>query len=246
MPRTLALILCCSCASAATAQRPEPLNTALTRSTDGPAYVFDVERQSTDTSEDGETINAYARVNPNAENLKQIIPAHLVDESLPGSSFQALAGIENALEDGIWCTRFAEHIPSDPDDIEVVSEDDATITYAFTPVSGEDAEGPERKINRRTRAEVTVSKNDPAVLRYSRALTRTVTIFVVAKIRKADSEVTCSRAPDGRTYTSHFQSEFEASGFGDGGNSSEMRITAIYDPDTGEQLSTESQGSIAN
>ncbi|MEO0884265.1 MAG: hypothetical protein AAFY34_16280 [Pseudomonadota bacterium] len=236
----IAIGLLISSALPAAAQWPEPLNSALTRSPNGPNYVFDVERTSTDTDDDGETLRAYARVDPNAEDLKQITPAHLVDNSLPGSSFRALAGIESALEDGIWCTRFAEDVPRDPDDIEIVSEDENTITYAFTPPVAEDAEGPEKKITRRTRAEITVSKTNPAVLNYARELTRTVTIFVVAKIRKADSEVTCTRAPDGRTYTSYFQSEFQASGIGDGGNASEMRITAIYDPETGELLAPES------
>lgn len=233
-------VLAISWAGSASAQWPEPLNSALTRSNDGVSYVFDVERTSTDTGDDGETLQAYARVDPNADELKQITPAHLVDSSLPGSSFRALAGVENALEDGIWCTRFAEDVPTDPDDIEIVSEDEASVTYAFTPLSSEDAEGPEKKINRRTRANLTVSKDDPAVLSYTRGLTRTVTVFVVAKIRKADSEVSCSRTPDGRSYTSYFQSEFEASGVGDGGNVSEMRITTLYDPQTGERITPES------
>lgn len=219
------------------AEWPEPLKSALERSNDGPAYAFDVERTSTDTGEDGETRTGYARVNLSAPDLKQITPAHLIDNSMPGSSFSALAGIESALEDGIWCTRFADNVPTDPDDIEIVAEDDTSVTYTFTPVVDDDADGPEKKIAKRTRAELTVSKDDPAVLSYSSGLTRTVTIFVVAKIRKVDLSASCERAPDGRTYTAETTSSFEASGFGDGGgNDSRMQVTALYDPSTGAQI----------
>lgn len=227
-------------AGSAAAQWPEPLNTALTKSASGPSYVFDVERTSTREGEDPETLKGYARVDLSAPEFKQITPAHLIDPDLPGSSFSALSGIEAALEDGLWCTRFAEDVPTDPEDIEILRENETSVTYGFKPVIPEDAEGPEKKIIRRTNAEITISKTDPAVLNYSRSLSKTVTVFVVAKIRQADSAVTCARAPDGRTYAQVVASEFEASGLGSGGNSSEMRITALYDPDSGEQLTPES------
>ncbi|MEO1475683.1 MAG: hypothetical protein AAFS13_04820 [Pseudomonadota bacterium] len=228
-------------AATASAQLPEPLSSALTQATDTPTYVFDIERTSTSTGDDGETLSAYARVDLNAPELKQITPAHLIDPAQPGSSFRGLANIENAIEDGIWCARFAEDVPTDPDDIEVVAEDEASVTYKFKPAIGEDAEGPEKKIARRTEALLTVSKVDPAILSYARSLTRTVTVFVVAKIKKANTVVECERAPNGLTYTRQVISEFEASGFGDGGaNTSDMRITALYDPSTGQRITPDS------
>ncbi|MEL7128980.1 MAG: hypothetical protein AAGK23_05490 [Pseudomonadota bacterium] len=219
------------------AELPEPLKSAVERSNDGPVYPFDIERTSTDTGEDGETVTGYARVDLGAPEFKQITPAHLIDESLPGSSFRALSGIEGALEDGIWCTRFGDNLPDDIDDIEIVEEDEATITYEFKPKPDEDADGPEKKILRRSLARLTVAKDDPAVLKYSSGLTRTVTLYVVAKVRQLDLTATCARAPDGRTYITESTQAFEASGFGDGGgNNSQMAITALYDPETGQQI----------
>jgi len=163
---------------------------------------------------------------------------HLVNSASPGSSFQALADIERALEDGIWCTRFSDNLP-DADDIEIESETADTITYKFTPAPSEDADGPEKKILKRTRALITVSKTDPAILSYQQRLTKTVSIYVIAKIKKVETSATCARAPDGRTYTTHTSSSFEASGIGDGGgNNSQMHITAMYDGETGAPISS--------
>jgi len=225
------LIICQS----ALADLPEPLKSAVERPDSGPAYIFDVERTSVQTGETNETITAYARIDPSAPEFKQITPLHLIEADKPGSSFQALAEIERSLEDGIWCTRFAENLP-DAEDIEIVAEDSQSVTYEFTPVPEEDASGPEKKIMKRTRAQIIVSKADPAILSYQRSLTKTVTLYVIAKIRKVDAQSTCARTPDGRTYTTHTSSAFEASGFGDGGNNSEMHITALYDPETGAPI----------
>lgn len=231
------LVLAALAAPCALAELPEPLKSALGRSADVPAFVFDVERVSTDTGEDGETVTGHARVDLAAPELKQITPAHLADPDKPGSSFEALAGIERALEDGIWCTRFAANVPADAKDIEIIAEDAETVTYGFTPEADGDADGPEKKIAKRSRAEMTVSRADPAILRYASSLTGTVTLYVVAKIRRVDVEATCARAPDGRTYVAETRSAVEAGGFGDdSGNSSVMRITALYDPQTGARL----------
>lgn len=233
----ITLLLAGLVAPLGSAELPEPLKTALARSNDAPAFAFDVERVSTDTGEDGETVTALARVDLTAPELKQITPAHLLDEDQPGSSFAALAGIERALEDGIWCTRYAANVPAEAKDVEIIAEDDETVTYRFTPEADGDADGPEKKIARRSRAEMTVSRTDPAILSYASSLTGTVTLYVVAKIRRVDVEATCARAPDGRTYIAETKTAVEAGGFGDdGGNSSVMRITALYDPQTGARL----------
>lgn len=217
------------------ADLPEPLKTAAERSDDGPNYVFDLERTSIQTGDNTDTAIGYARVDLSAPELKQITPLHLVDDTKPGSSFQALSEIENSIEDGIWCTRYIDNLP-EADDIEIVAENDQTVTYEYTPKIDDDASGPEKKILKRTRARLTVSKEDPAIMAYEQSLTKTVTLYVVAKIRKVDTKATCARTPDGRTYVAETSSSFEASGFGDGGNDSQMRIIAMYDPETGEAL----------
>lgn len=227
-------------ASAAQADIPDLLRQAIERSDDGPIYPFDIERTATfegEDDEDGETERTgYARVDLAAPELKQITPAHLIDPNKPGSSFRALGGIETALEDGIWCTRFGDNLPPDEDDYEIIAEDDLSITFEFTPEASGDADGPEKKIAKNTRAKVTVSKDDPAVLRFSSALRRTVRLFVVAQLKKIDVDATCARAPDGRTYVEELTSEIVTSGPGAGNQGSRMAITALYDPETGDQV----------
>ncbi|MEO0956779.1 MAG: hypothetical protein AAFY12_17450 [Pseudomonadota bacterium] len=217
-------------AAPAFAQWPAPLKAALDRSNSGAIYVFEITHNSSrDNADTGEveTETAYARVDFSKEEFKQITPAHLYDDSLPGSSFGALAALENQIEDGIWCTRFGENIP---DKVEVLKETSRTITYGFTPKIPEDAGGPEKKIAKRMRAEITVSKNDPAVLAYSAKLSKPVTLFVVFKIKKIEQAVTCERAPDGRTYAARFTNAYDGAGGGQsGGNNGETNVTALYD-----------------
>ena len=220
----------------AQSELPELLQAAIAPNDTLPSFEFDVERTSTDTGEDGETRTGYARVDLAAPEFKQITPAHLIDPSQPGSSFSALSGIERAIEDGIWCSGLIETPPA-PEDVEVVAEDADTVTYQFQPAIPDDADGPEKKILKRTLATVVVSRDNPAILSYERHLTKTVTLYVVAKIRKVDASTSCTRGPSGHTYIRNSTNSFEASGVGDGGgNHSEMTVTAIYDRDTGTEI----------
>jgi|GEM_PF-267844 len=217
---------------------PEPLRMAIAQNDVLPTFTFDIERTSTDTGEDGETRTGYARVDMRAPEFKQITPAHLIVPDQPGSSFSALAGIENALEDGVWCSSLIS-TPPDPDDVEIIAEDADTITYQFKPGIPEDADGPEKKMTKRMLTTVEVSRENPAILSYEQHLTKPVTIYVVAKIKSFDRSVSCARGPSGHTYIQDSANVFEASGLGDsGGNSSTMKITAIYDAETGTQLAS--------
>jgi len=196
---------------------PELLSAAIAQNDRVPGFTFDVERTSTDTGEDGETRTGYARVDMSAPEFKQITPAHLINPDRPGSSFGALAGIESSIEDGIWCSSLIS-TPPDPDDVEIIDETADTI---------------------RTLATVVVSRENPAILSYEQHLTKPVTLYVVAKIKSADLTATCARGPDGSTYMQETSNSFEASGLGDsGGNQSAMKITAIYDAETGLELAT--------
>ena len=149
MRKVLFLSAACVIVPLASAELPEPLKSAVVQSDSVPAFLFDVERTSIQSNDDGEeeTVNAYARIDLQAEEFKQITPLHLVVPSAPGSSFEALAGVERAIEDGIWCSQFGQNLP-DAEDIDIVAEDADTVTYEFTPEPGEDADGPEKKIQK--------------------------------------------------------------------------------------------------
>ena len=233
-----ALLVAASPIAFAQSELPEPLRLAIAANDTLPGFTFDIERTSTDTGEDGETRTGYARVDMNAPELKQITPAHLIDPDQPGSAFSALAGIEGAIEDGIWCSSLIS-TPPEADDVEIIAEDADTITYQFKPGIAEDADGPEKKILKKSLATLVVSRENPAILSFEQRLTKTVTVYVVAKIRSVDVSATCARGPNGNTYIQESSSAFEASGFGDGGgNRSNMKVTAIYDPETGTQLAS--------
>lgn len=220
----------------AQAELPELLRAAIAPNEALPSFTFDIKRTSTNTGGDTETRTGYARVDMGAPEFKQITPAHLIDPEQPGSSFNALSGIENAIEDGIWCSGLID-TPPDPTDVEVVAEDADTVTYQFEPAASEDADGPEKKILKRSLATVVVSRENPAILSFQQTLTKTVTLYVVAKVRMVELSATCARAPGGHTYIQNFTNAFEASGFGDGGgNQSEMTITSIYDSESGLEL----------
>ena len=235
---TAAVLLAVPSFASAQDELPELLSAAIAQNDRVPGFTFDVERTSTDTGEDGETRTGYARVDMSAPEFKQITPAHLINPDRPGSSFGALAGIESSIEDGIWCSSLIS-TPPDPDDVEIIDETADAITYQFKPGIADDADGPTKKMRKRTLATVVVSRENPAILSYEQHLTKPVTLYVVAKIKSADLTATCARGPDGSTYMQETSNSFEASGLGDsGGNQSAMKITAIYDAETGLELAT--------
>ncbi len=231
-------LLTMSTIAQAQSELPDPLRIAIEENEIPPTFTFDIERTSTDTGEDGETRTGYARVDLSAPEFKQITPAHLINPDRPGSSFSALSGIESTIENGIWCSGLIT-TPPDPEDVEVISEDTDTITYQFKPGIPEDADGPEKKMTKRMLTTVVISREDPAILSYEQHLTKPVTLYVVAKIKAVNRSATCARGPSGHTYLQETSSAFEASGLGDsGGNNSSMRITAIYDAETGTPLAS--------
>ena len=97
-----------------------------------------------------------------------------------------------------------------PLDDRKLTETDTTAIYAFTPLPDEDADDMQRKVMKKVEAEITLAKEDGAVLAYQASLPKPYKPAMIAKVNTLNIDVACERAPDGRTYIQSFL--FELSG----------------------------------
>lgn len=169
-------------------------------SDDGPRYAYE-------TSFAWDGIAATAEVDPSqpvGERIKILTP----DESEWSKAFrQVLEERDESTDGDIWCTEFSEMVPMDAS---VRAQTDATVTYAFTPVPEADADRNEQKMMKQMDGTVVLDKTDGAVLAFQMRLPKPYKPAMVAKINAFEMDVTCARAPDGRTFIEKFN--FDISG----------------------------------
>jgi hypothetical protein len=167
---------------------PQPLKEALAKK-EGPLYAFDLQVKAGAN-------DAKVRVDPGkplGQRMTFIAPAR---EKLEAGFQKRMDRIERNTTGDIWCTAFAEHVPSE---VKLLKETDTTLVYGFVPLPGAD-DKQFAKAFKYLKGEVTIDKKDPAILHFKMYAPAAFKPMSVAKIDKFDLKASCQRGPDGRTH----------------------------------------------
>lgn len=165
------------------------LEQVLAASSDGALYAYDMILEMPD-------ITASGRVDPTAEEGSRISVTSPAKEDWPEDFAKGLAEMEKNVDGDIWCAQFAVNIPSDA---LLVSEDGKRATYEFKPQPDPD-EPDDAKLMKHLTGKVTIDTVDPAILGLHLIAPEPFKPAMVAKLNTFEMKVTCSRAPDGRTF----------------------------------------------
>ncbi|MEO1708281.1 MAG: hypothetical protein AAFR69_11190 [Pseudomonadota bacterium] len=174
---------------------------AASLSTDGTLYAYEMTFKTSDMTTTG-------KIDPSAPEGKRITVYTPVKEDWPEDFEKGLANMDKNTTGDIWCKEFADLVPLDA---KQVAETDESMTFTFNPEPPEDADGMEKKLMKKLEAEITLAKEDGAVLNYSAILPKPYKPAMVAKINTFRMSATCERAPDGRTYMQKFDFEIDGS-----------------------------------
>ncbi|MCR9269976.1 MAG: hypothetical protein NXH72_08325 [Hyphomonadaceae bacterium] len=190
-------------------------------SNDGPRYAYE-----TSFTLAGEM--ATGRVDP-SQPEGQRIEIFSPDETDWSKQFrQELEKADAETEGDIWCNEFAEMVPDAPD---LQASDSETSTYVFTPVPEAGADRNEQKMMKQLVGTVVVDKTDGAVLAFQMVLPKPYKPAMVAKINAFEMDVSCARAPDGRTFIERFNFDISGSAMMQSFDESvSRRITKLLDP----------------
>ena len=197
------------------------IHQARSASTDGPLYSYEMT-----LTYDGVDLSAF--VDPSAEEGERITVKSPMKENWPEDLEDDLARMESNTDGDIWCKEFADVIP---EDAVKTGETDTTATYAFTPLPEDDADNMERKVLKKVDAKITLAKDDGAVLAYEANLPKPYKPAMIAKVNALNIDVTCERAPDGRTYVQSFDLSISGSAMmTDFDEKTTRKITKLVEP----------------
>ena len=220
MSRSAALgALALSLSSAAAADPVMEMMRSL--STEGPVYSYEMSYSDAD-------LTATGLIDP-SQPEGQRIEIYSPSESEWSNDFRdGIAEMDAETEGDIWCADFAEMVPGN---VKAVSEDDASVTYAFTPNPEADADKTEKKMMKQLNGSVTLAKEDGAILAFNMILPKPYKPAMVAKINRFEMAATSDRAPDGRTYVEQFNFDISGSAMMQNFEESVSRtITKLLDP----------------
>jgi len=177
------------------------LEKATNVSTEGALYAYEMSFKRGELAVTG-------KVDPSAAQGERITVYTPDRADWPEGFSDELAQMDEATDGDIWCKDFVEMVPPDA---KKTSETAETVTYSFNPVPDKEADGPERKLMKKLEADITLAKEDGAVLSYSAVLPKPFKPAMVVKINTFSMAATCERAPDGRTYSKQFDFEIDGS-----------------------------------
>lgn len=215
-------ILCALALAATLSASADPvLEMMRSLSKDGPIYSYEMTYSDADVTANG-------RIDP-SQPEGQRIEIYTPDESEWSKDFRdGIKDMESETDGDIWCADFAELVPADA---ETASEDEASVTYAFTPVPESDADKTEKKMMKQLNGSITVAKTDGAVLAFNMVLPKPYKPAMVAKINRFEMAASCDRAPDGRTYIEQFNFDISGSAMMQSFDETVSRtITQLLDP----------------
>lgn len=196
------ILLCASLTCFAFPASADPvLEMMRSLSKDGPLYAYEMTYSDADVSADGRIDPS----KPEGERIEIYSPA----ESEWSKEFRAgVAEMESETDGDIWCSDFAQMVPPDA---ETMSQDADTVTYAFTPIPEPGSDKTEQKMIQQLNGQVTLAKEDGAVLAFNMVLPKPYKPAMVAKINRFEMKASCDRAPDGRTYIEQFSIDIAGS-----------------------------------
>jgi hypothetical protein len=184
---------------------PASLKQALTQQNKGPIYSYQLNYMS-----NGNTIGTLS-IDPTQASGKR---TKIIASSAPTGSMtiaEFAQEVEKEPVQGIWCSRFAENIPAS---VALISRTPTTETYGFTPIASPEMDSLEKKVITSLKGEITISSTNPAVLGFSMRSTKAIKPMLLVRLDKFELNVTCARAPDGRTYAQKESSESKGSAMG--------------------------------
>ena len=190
-------------------------------SNDGPKYAYETSFSMLGISAAG-TIDPSA---PEGERIQLSAP----EESEWSDDFRKeILKMDAETEGDIWCTEFGQMVPLDAS---LTAQDETTKTFSFTPVPEADADRNEQKMMKQLDGTVVLDKTDGAVLAFSMILPKPYKPAMVAKINAFEMNVSCARAPDGRTFIETFNFDISGSAMMQSFDESvSRRITKLLDP----------------
>ena len=190
-------------------------------SKEGPIYAYEMSYSDTDVTANG----LIDPSKPEGERIEIYAP----DESEWTKDFRdGIADMEAQTDGDIWCADFAQMVPTDAT---AMTEDETTVTYAFTPTPEADADKNEQKMMKQLNGTVTLDKSDGSVLAFNMVLPKPYKPAMVAKINRFEMTASCDRAPDGRTYVEQFSMDIEGSAMMQSFEETvTRRITKLLDP----------------
>ena len=190
-------------------------------SSDGPIYSYEMTYSDAD-------VTARGLIDP-SQPEGQRIEIYSPSESEWSKDFRdGIEEMDSETDGDIWCADFAEMVPGN---VETVSEDGASVTYAFTPNPEADADRTAKKMMKQLNGSITLAKEDGAVLAFSMVLPKPYKPAMVAKINRFEMAATCDRAPDGRTYVEQFNFAISGSAMMQSFEETvSRRITKLLDP----------------
>jgi hypothetical protein len=166
------------------------------------AYAFDL---ALDTSEQ----SWRARYEPNASpSLRLMTPALETLENDERRAFERFA--ENV--DGVsWCANdYMGHIAH----VRRVSEDEATVTYAFQPTRESIRSEQSRRFADRMRGEMTMTKQNADITRIRIYAPQAFNPMPLVRVDHMNIVIRCAAAPNGRRYAVETTSDMRGSAFG--------------------------------
>lgn len=190
-------------------------------SEEGPLYSYETRFAWEDT-------DVTARIDPSAEPGQRIEVLSPAEPDWTDAFREDIEKMDARTEGDIWCNEFAQMVPLDAS---VLDQDASTSTYAFTPVPEADADKTEQKLMKKLEGRVTLDRSDGAVLSFNMTLPKPYKPAMVVKINTFAMDVSCARAPDGRTFIEDFNMDVSGSAMMQSFDQSVSRtITKLLDP----------------
>ena len=188
---------------------------------DGPVYAYEMTYSVSD-------MTATGRIDPSQPEGDRINIFSPAEADWSDDFRDGLADMEAGTDGDIWCVDFADTVPTNA---AKTGETENSATYAFTPLPEADSDGMEKKLMKKIKAEIILDKSDGAVLGFKMHLPKPFKPAFIAKINVFDMQVSCARAPDGRTYVQDFSMAVSGSAMMQKFDESMSRqITALLDP----------------
>ncbi len=170
---------------------PAPLEAALADRSDGQIYSYDLRFESPQVAANG-------RVDPSRPKGERVTVAAPAKEDWPDGFERVIERIDDEADGDIWCASLSEQVP---DDVELLTEDDQTAVYTFTPAPPPEAQDRDAKLFKNLVAELTVSKTESDVLGLRMIAPKAFKPSIAARIREFELSITCAPGPDGRRYS---------------------------------------------
>jgi len=191
-------------------------------STEGPLYNYEMTFRD---SEIGEARGAVFPTAPEGERIRLDFPAQAdwTDEFADG-----VASLDKQTTGEIWCAEFAARIPSNA---ERTAEEPGSVTYSFTPVAEEDADGAERKLFGSLIATARIDPETASVQSFQLHLPASMKPNFMSRIETFSMYLECDAAPDGRAYVKQMDMEVAGSALGQSFSQETSRsITRLLEP----------------